>query len=291
MKRQFLIFIFSICFFPSVAQNAKPEFVQRAEVIVETSDSLIFEEKMQLFASKSEMPMGLLMIEIGKSFLGTPYVAQTLEKTPDEKLVINLRELDCTTFAENCLALARTFKLKEPSFDKFIQQLHLIRYRDGRRNGYPSRLHYFSEWLINNQSKKLLVLPVVDGLTDLNKQINFMSTHADSYPILKMKPELIGELKNVEESLNTHPAHFIPKEKLAAMENQIEEGDIAGITTSIDGLDMVHTVLLTHVDGRVHILHASSLAKKVILSEETFLKYLADGKKITGFMLGRPLVP
>jgi len=49
--------------------------------------------------------MGNTVVAIGKSFLGTPYVAKTLEIGETEALVINFQGLDCTTFIENVLAL------------------------------------------------------------------------------------------------------------------------------------------------------------------------------------------
>lgn len=41
-----------------------------------------------------------------KKLLGRPYVGQTLEINEEEQLVVNLRELDCTTLVETSAALA-----------------------------------------------------------------------------------------------------------------------------------------------------------------------------------------
>ena len=40
-----------------------------------------------------------------RQFLGVPYVAYTLEKFSSERLIVNTRELDCTTLIENVTAL------------------------------------------------------------------------------------------------------------------------------------------------------------------------------------------
>src|SRR5512146_1957361 len=64
-------------------------------------------------------PMGDVMAAIGLSFIGTPYVAHTLEVPGPEHLVVNLQGLDCTTFVENVLALSRTVKLKQTGFEVF----------------------------------------------------------------------------------------------------------------------------------------------------------------------------
>lgn len=70
--------------------------------------------------SLSEKPINEVIIEIGKSFLKTEYVAHTLEKDGDEQLVINLTGLDCTTFLETSLTFARCIK-------KVKQVLKIIR--------------------------------------------------------------------------------------------------------------------------------------------------------------------
>lgn len=81
------------------------------------------------------------MLRIGKSYLGTRYVANTLDRNEVEQLVINTKEVDCLTFVEYTLAQALG--------SSFADNLQRIRYRDGIINGYPSRLHYTSDWIDN----------------------------------------------------------------------------------------------------------------------------------------------
>ena len=38
----------------------------------------------------------------------------------------------------------------------FIKNLETIRYRNGVLDGYPSRLHYFTDWIRNNEQKGLV---------------------------------------------------------------------------------------------------------------------------------------
>ena len=68
-----------------------------------------FNEVMQLVAPDRDLPMSQLVIKVAKHFLGTPYVAGTLELEP-ERLTVNTRETDCILFVEMCLALSLTAK-------------------------------------------------------------------------------------------------------------------------------------------------------------------------------------
>lgn len=69
---------------------------------------------------EKSLPLDELMIHTALFFRGTPYVASTLEKEP-EGLVVNLQELDCTTFAETVLALSRTLREENPTFENFVR--------------------------------------------------------------------------------------------------------------------------------------------------------------------------
>ena len=45
-----------------------------------------------------------LILHNALTYLGKPYVAHTLEINDEEQLVVNLEEVDCTTFVEYVLA-------------------------------------------------------------------------------------------------------------------------------------------------------------------------------------------
>jgi len=244
----------------------------------------------ELFAEETNAPTSVLMVKLGTWFMETPYVAHTLEKGDEEQLVVNLRELDCTTLVENCLALAKTIQSGEHTFEQFTKELKNVRYRSGKIDGYPSRLHYTTDWIFDNQQKKLVRnLSKEIGATPYPKEINFMSTHPDSYRQLKDSSHLVEIIAQKERDINSRQHFYISEEKLAEVEDQLMDGDIVGITTSIEGLDISHMGILMRKAGRIHLLHASSAAEKVVLSEETLEEYLMNSKSTTGIMVARPL--
>lgn len=187
-------------------------------------------------------PIGDVVVQVGKSFLGTEYIANTLEINPsDEQLVVNLTAFDCVTFVENCLAFARCIKTDKTTFDDFKQSLMKIRYRHGIIDGYTSRLHYFCDWIYDNQIKGY----VNDVTRDLGgevyvKTINFMSTHSNSYKQLSDSSNL-AEIRAVEDEINLRTYFYIPKKNIAKISDQLQNGDIIATTTSIPGLDVTHT--------------------------------------------------
>jgi hypothetical protein len=253
-------------------------------------DKEILEQIFELFAEETNAPTSVLMVKLGTWFMETPYVAHTLEKGDEEQLVVNLRELDCTTLVENCLALAKTIQSGEHTFEQFTKELKNVRYRSGKIDGYPSRLHYTTDWIFDNQQKKLVRnLSKEIGATPYPKEINFMSTHPDSYRQLKDSSHLVEIIAQKERDINSRQHFYISEEKLAEVEDQLMDGDIVGITTSIEGLDISHMGILMRKAGRIHLLHASSAAEKVVLSDETLEEYLMNSKSTTGIMVARPL--
>lgn len=278
-----LLLIFFIGQYTSPAQPTHADWIFQAE------DRRIAEEKLNLFSLKADLAMAELVTEIGLSFRGTPYVAATLENGLDEKLVINLRELDCTTFVENCLAMARTIKLGKTDFESFATELERIRYRDGLRNKYLSRLHYFSEWIHNNHTKG--VISELDNLQGEKaaKPINFMSTHPASYPVLKAHPELVPVIADQEKTLSMTAFQYFPKGNLPNLYKYLQQGDIIGLTSSIDGLDINHTGIITKRNNEFYLLHASQSGEKVIVSDEPLSEFLKPQSKNTGIMIARPV--
>lgn len=259
------------------------------DCIFKTDDKTIAEEKLRLFSEKRELPINELITEIGLSFQGTPYVSATLENGLEEKMVINLRELDCTTFVENCLALARTVKKGKTDFESYVAELQNLRYRNGIRNQYPSRLHYFCEWIRNNQEKGLVDgTPNKQGVT-INKTINYMSTHPADYPVLKEHPELIPAIAEQEKTITGIGFMYFPKNDIPNLYRNLKHGDIIALTSSIDGVDVNHVGIILKKGNEFYLLHAPLSGKKVLVSDGPITDFIQPKSKNSGIMIARPV--
>ncbi|MEM6895514.1 MAG: N-acetylmuramoyl-L-alanine amidase-like domain-containing protein [Bacteroidota bacterium] len=259
-----------------------------AQVVCSSGDSLRFKEKMESVKSIRGKHLGDSLIFIGKTFLGTPYVEKTLEVGKTEQLVINLSGLDCTTFVENVLAFGKLVKNESYAFEDFTQALQTIRYRDGVLNGYPSRLHYFTDWIRNN-AQKGLVKDITNELGGeiVSKPINFMGTHRNLYPFLS-SDENHEAILEVEAGLAKEELCILQQNQIAEKEHLIQSGDIIALATSIKGLDVTHTGLAIEKDGRIHLLHASSTGE-VTVTDQPLVDYLKKIKNNTGIVVARPV--
>ena len=212
-------------------------------------------------------------LHFAKQMLGYPYVAGTLDGNDEEKLVISVGEVDCTTFVETVLAFCIADKRGERSFDGFKQALTQIRYRDGILNGYASRLHYFSDWIRNNEKMGFVKECTSETACSEPKELwlDFMTTHVDSYLPMKKDASLVAEMASQEKEWQGTVVSYIPKEKLnlPPTELKIKDGDVLALVTNIKGLDIVHVGFAFWKDNQLHLLHASSSAKKVIEDPKT----------------------
>ena len=273
-------FFFAIFFFSSSGFNNLDDYEEK-----------LVKKKLNSFdESLKNESIDKIIGVVGKSLIGTEYVAGTLdENINSEKLVIKISGLDCVTFVENTLAMARTIQTGQPSLESFKDELQSIRYRDGKIDGYTSRLHYFSDWIYDNEKKGVVqdITKKIGGVM-YNKKINFMSTHRSSYKQLESDDDALSQIKKIENKINNRDMYYIPKSSVDKYYDDLQTGDIIATTTEIKGLDVTHTGFIYKKKGKTYFLHASLSAKEVIVSKEELKSYLKSDKKKTGIMVARP---
>lgn len=234
-----------------------------------------------------------LMLYIAKKFNGIPYVAHTLEVNDDERLVVNLRQLDCTTYVETVLALYRCVKAKTLTFGDFCRQLQTLRYEGGKEPHYTRRLHYFTAWMEDNHK-----LGICDEIQTPNPpftavqkvSVNWMTTHVSSYRMLANHPAWVPAIRSLEQSIEGKRYRYIPKAQVkntALLRKTIKDGDVIVIITNKKGLDTQHLGFASwHADG-LHLLNASSIHKKVIDEPMTLRQYLYKHSTMPGIRIMR----
>ncbi|MBR0534570.1 MAG: DUF1460 domain-containing protein [Bacteroidales bacterium] len=276
MKRTLLLIAALVCLaFTSTA-------VEKGDVRFTQRDVERFDEVMKAVAADRDLPMDEFIVRVAKQFLGTPYVAETLEQEP-ERLTVNLRETDCILFVEMCLALALTAKDDNPSFDSYIDRLAALRYRDGVVDGYTSRLHYTSEWIAQGADNGFFKEVTKEcGGSPLAQKFSFMSTHPSYYKQLSNSPANLAKIRSVEQDLQSRSYWYIPKAQLPNCAKNIRTGDIIAFTSTVGGLDIAHIGIAYRDGDRLTFIHASTTADKVIINPTPLTQYINGVKSQSG---------
>lgn len=240
--------------------------------------------------------IGSMTLFFARQFIGRPYVTRTLEiKDKKEHLAVNLHSLDCTTLVENVCALALTISRGGRTWNDFLYWLRMLRYQDGHINGYSSRNHYFSGWIRSGERLGVLREIHADSsqTVPMKLRLNYMSQHPVSYPLLKTDGHERHLISRMEKQVSGEIVRYIPKARVGEGRHSlgcIHDGDILAITTNKAGLDISHVgFAVWGVDGKLHLLNASSVRKKVVQEQQTLQRYMQQHPSQTGIRIVRLL--
>lgn len=228
---------------------------------------------------------------IAKSFLGTKYTAGTLENPEKEICLVNLEGLDCFTFVEAVININRLIIDHKFNSDSLYNYVMQTRYRVGadlNNLKYTDRLHYTSEWLLQNQKLGLFKDITKElGGEKIKFNLGFMSQNPKFYPALVKYPEYIPVIEKTEKYINSKEFYYITKDKVKSIESKLKSGDIILIATSKKGLDYSHLgFAYRETDGTMRLLHASTKQKEVII-DKSISEYLANNSSAIGISILR----
>ena len=242
------------------------------------------------------LPLGQAIARLGETFVGTRYTPNTLEVPGPERVVINLQEFDCVSFIENMLAMTRFIRAdgvagladRAAAEQKYAAYIREIRYRSGRLDGYPSRLHYFSEWLSDNADRGRLRLMARElGGAEDREPLSFMSAHRSAYKAMSQLG-VPTAIRAMEKRLNAGgPRWYIPEARIDAAAAGIQDGDLIAATSTLAGLDVAHTGLALWKDGKLHLLHAPLVGKEVEISSVPLAERILGIRTQDGIMVAR----
>ena len=249
--------------------------------------------------TRRSLPLGPRAIRVGELAIGTPYEPNTLEAyikaggDPKglEPLIVSLTRFDCVTLVESCLAVARASDDGSPlTWQRFSREVERMRYRDGQREGYTSRLHYFSEWISDGEKRGLLKNLGQDlGGTNDTRPLRFMTEHRSSYPALA-DDQVFAKIGEMEKSLDDNPRWVIPTDKIQNVEDKIQSGDVLAFATAIPGIDVTHAAFAYRGnDNILRVLHAPLSGGVVEITRTTLPEYVARIRRSTGILIARPL--
>ena len=148
---------------------------------------------------------------------------------------------------------------------------------------------YMTEWAQNAIKAGILEdVAEKNSKNTMQVQTGYMTNHPNLYKHLANNPQNIEKMRAIEQSINGTTVHYVPASNLPNDGLKwIHDGDIIMFTTNEPGLDIAHMGLAFNISGKLTIMHASSVEKRVEVSKVTIKKMLEDNPKWTGIRVLR----
>lgn len=228
------------------------------------------------FLQSAEPDLRKRISDLARKNIGQPYLLFPMGEFPyelhDPQPMFSLAKSDCVTFAEHIYAMALS-----ASWDEFFWTLQRIRYKEGVI-GVVTRNHYTeADW---NPSNAWLLRDISRVLAGANAATYTMVI--DRAQLLKTRYQLARDIP-----VQTVIESYVAKNRVADIENQLQEGDIVNVISGRNG-----EKLTTHVgivvlgpNGKRHMIHSS----EPMVREETFDSFIqrAADREARGMAQGR----
>lgn len=245
----------------------------------------------------ASLPIGKRTAAVGTALCGAAYVNYTLEIDDRiESPSVNFDALDCWTFYEASLAMARMIKNPSSLWSRqaFLHYIELERYRNGRCDGtYASRMHHLEEVFADNERRGLgkNVTASLGGVR-LSRRVNYMSTRTAvrNSRYLRNNPSLVPEMARIENQISTLPVYYIPNSRVAGIESKLQDGDVLAIVTNWHSTYTSHVGLAKRDGSTCRFMHASSSRSKgrQCLIDARISQYLREKSTNIGLIVFRP---
>lgn len=197
---------------------------------------------------------------ISRQWLGHPYRECPLGGSPDEveTLTASTAGFDCVTYVESVLALASA-----DSVEEFVDNLRLIRYRDGVV-GWATRNHYMTGWIRENE------------------RAGFVRNRTRGRGVVRRERCLNG-VEGLPESRVRVAS--LPKAEFLSRPEDVRTGDLAFFASTRRNLDVFHCGILVRARGTIRLRHAARSRGRVV--EEPLEDFLGRNRMV-GVILVRP---
>lgn len=260
--------------------------------ILSSEDMAIFESVSRYATERSleRETMGDSIQSLAEYFLGLPYQGHQLDQSDREVLSVNLQTFDCVIFVETMLALAQNFAVQDYSVPTFLESMQAQRYRNGDIDGYCSRLHYFTDWIRENERQgRVSDITAELGGIAVQKQLDFMTSHREAYPQLVDNDENFRCIAEMEAALSPAELTYIPTAEIPGIYQELQAGDIIAIATSLPGLDVSHTSFIHRSeDGRLGVIHSDIYGVQI---ESDLQQFIESAPNAIGVIIARPTQP
>lgn len=229
---------------------------------------------------------GKLTGQIAAKLVGVPYVPVTKLDSIGEPQ-IRLDGFDEFSFVNTVAALAKTATSPGHTRPKDLEiMLERLVFRRGEANGFPSRMMYGGDWVVDNRSRGN-IKEITEDYSDnfKTKSLEWVTRHRDEYAALK-DSDTFERQKMVEFGYRTFKIPHMKRESAdwKQIAPELTEGDLIMILTNQPDKDIWEMGYLVKRDDGMHLVHASESEGKVVEEPEVLGRYIKrHAKEVYGW--------
>lgn len=249
------------------------------------TDTLKAMEVVRKYYSPGATPSDLCD-DIAMEYVGTKYVPITKQDTLENSQIITdgFDEMTFVNFVCASAKLATSPGYARPQdLSKILDQ---ISYRHGQPEGFPSRMNYAADWILDNKSRgniKELTEDYSDSFK--TKSLDYVSRHRDEFSALK-DSSTYDKMRMVEFGYRTFKIPHLKRESIQwkDISADLKDGDLIVLLSNEPDKDIYNIGFVKKSDDGFHLIHASEKEGKVVYEKEPLARYVKrNAKSIYGW--------
>ncbi len=219
--------------------------------------------------------------DIAAELVGAPYVPVAKQDSLGVA-EIRLDGFDEMSFVNTVAAIAKLSTSPGNAWPKDLgMELDKLTFRRGERNGFPSRMLYAGDWILDNKSRdNVKELTEEYSESFKTKSLEYASRHRDEFAALK-DSATYDRQKMVELGYRTFKTPHMKRESFGwkGVAEDLKDGDLVVLMSNAPYTDMHEIGFLKKRDDGFHLIHASEKNGKVVEEAEPILRYVKRNAK------------
>jgi hypothetical protein len=223
---------------------------------------------------------------VASRLVGVPYVQVTKEDSLGVA-EIRLDGFDDFSFVNMVAALAKTATSPGHSRAKDLEMaLEKLTFRRGEADGFPSRMVYGGDWIVDNRARGNVKELTEDFSNNFKtKSLDYVGRHRDEYVALKDSATYERQ-RMVEFGYRTFKIPHMKREssEWKQVGPEIQDGDLIMLLTPEPDRDVWEMGYVVRRDDGLHFIHASERDGKVVEEPEVLGRYIKrHAKEVYGW--------
>lgn len=214
----------------------------------------------------ADLPLGKRMTMAAKALIDTPRAA-SVENDSIGTMMISFHSFDPLDYINSVMALALGSSRRDASWRDYARCLEKVGRRKGVDTGFPSKLKYGAQWVVDNVYRGSLkdFTEYFDGSVFKTRTLDYCTRHRELFPALA-DSAAFEEQRMIEMGYRGHKVPHVKKQTASNKQflSLLQEGDIIMMLANGDAEDVYDIGVVTLESGEPRLIHIGVEEGKVV---------------------------